>query len=133
MNDFKSQEGDAQAGMKSLAVMIGAKNTFMVAFVIVDLVFAVFAWLSWTWGFPGLMYFVLLTLVVDIVIQVKLYRDPKNGLSFMQSAVNDGFGHTIGKSDIHEHNAFLRFSMVNNILFLINQIIVSALIGMKYM
>jgi bacteriochlorophyll c synthase len=133
MNDFKSQEGDAQAGMKSLAVMIGAKNTFMVAFVIVDLVFAVFAWLSWTWGFPGLMYFVLLTLVVDIVIQVKLYRDPKNGLSFMQSAVNDGFGHTIGKSEIHEHNAFLRFSMVNNILFLINQIIVSALIGMKYM
>jgi bacteriochlorophyll c synthase len=133
MNDFKSQEGDAQGGMKSLAVMIGAKNTFMVAFIIVDLVFAVFAWLAWSWGFPFLMYFVLVSLLVDVVIQVKLYRDPQNGISFMQSAVNDGFGHTIGKSEIHEHNAFLRFSMVNNILFLINQIIVSVLVGMKYM
>jgi bacteriochlorophyll c synthase len=133
MNDFKSQEGDAQVGMKSLAVMIGAKNTFLVAFTIVDLVFAVFAWLAWSWGFHYLMYFVLLSLVVDIIIQVKLYRDPQNGLSFMQNAVDEGFGHTIGKSEIHEHNAFLRFSMINNIMFLINQMIVAALIGIKYM
>jgi len=133
MNDFKSQEGDSQCGMKSLAVMIGAKYTFLVAFVIVDLVFAVFAWLAWTWGFHYQMYFILLCLVVDIVIQIKLYRDPKNGISFMQNAVDDGFGHTIGKSEIHEHNAFLRFSIINNIMFLINQFIVAALIGMKYM
>ena len=133
MNDFKSQEGDAQGGMKSLAVMIGAKNTFLVAFAIVDLVFAVFVWLAWTWGFHYLMFFVLLCLLVDIVIQVKLYRDPKNGISFMQNAVDGGFGNTIGKSEIHEHNAFLRFSMINNIMFLINQFIVAALIGIKYM
>ncbi|NTU59047.1 MAG: UbiA family prenyltransferase [Chlorobiaceae bacterium] len=133
MNDFKSQEGDAKGGMKSLAVMIGAKNTFLVAFVIVDLVFAVFAWLAWDWGFHYLMYLVLLSLLVDIVIQVKLYRDPQNGISFMQTAVTEGFGHTIGKSAIHEHNAFLRFSMINNIMFLINQMIVATLIGIKYM
>jgi bacteriochlorophyll c synthase len=133
MNDFKSQEGDAKGGMKSLAVMIGSKNTFMVAFIIVDLVFAVFAWLAWSWGFIFLMYFVLLSLVVDIVIQVKLYRNPESGLSFMQTAVDDGFGHTIGKSEIHEHNAFLRFSIINNVLFLINQMIVATLIGIKYM
>jgi bacteriochlorophyll c synthase len=133
MNDFKSQEGDAKVGMKSLVVMIGAKNTFLVAFVIVDLAFAIFVWLAWTWGFHFLMYLVLLSLVVDIVIQVKLYRDPQNGLSFMKSAVDDSFGHTIGKSEIHEHNAFLRFSMINNIMFLINQLIAATLIGMKYM
>ena len=133
MNDFKSQEGDAQGGMKSLVVMIGAKNTFLVAFAIVDLAFAVFAWLAWSWGFNYLTYFLLLSLLVDIFIQTKLYRDPKNGISFMQNAVDDGFGHTIGKSAIHEHNAFLRFSLINNIMFLINQFIASALIGMKYM
>ncbi|NTU92838.1 MAG: UbiA family prenyltransferase [Chlorobiaceae bacterium] len=133
MNDFKSQEGDAKAGMKSLAVMIGGRNTFLVAFAIVDLVFAVFAWLAWSWEFRFLTSVVLVSLLVDIIIQVKLLRDPQNGLSFMQTAVNDGFGHTIGKSEIHEHNAFLRFSMINNIMFLINQIIVAALIGMKYM
>ena len=133
MNDFKSQEGDAKGGMKSLAVMIGPKNTFLVAFTIVDLVFAVFAWLAWSWGFHLLMYFLLITLLVDIVIQVKLYRDPHKGLYFMQIAVDDGFGHTIGKSEIHEHNAFLRFQVVNNILFLVNQFIAAGLIGMKYM
>jgi len=46
MNDFKSKEGDAKGEMKSLAVMIGTKNTFLVAFVIIDLVFAVFAILA---------------------------------------------------------------------------------------
>jgi bacteriochlorophyll c synthase len=51
----------------------------------------------------------------------------------MQIAVDDGFGHTIGKSEIHEHNAFLRFQVVNNILFLVNQFIAAGLIGMKYM
>lgn len=133
MNDFKSQEGDAKNGMKSLAVMIGAKNTFLVAFIIIDLVFGLFAWLAWSWGFTYLMYFIMLALVVDAVIQVKLYRDPRKGLSFIQHAVDDGFGHTIGKSEIHEHNAFLRFSLVNNLLFLISQLVASALIGMKYM
>ncbi len=133
MNDFKSQEGDTKGGMKSLTVMIGAKNTFLVAFIIVDLVFAVFAWLSWSWGFHSMMYFVLVTLAIDIVIQVKLYLDPHKGLSFMQLAIDDGFGNAIGKSEINEHNAFLRFSMINNFLFLINQMIVATLIGIKYM
>jgi bacteriochlorophyll c synthase len=133
MNDFKSQEGDAKSGMKSLAVMIGSKNTFLVAFTIIDLVYAVFAGLAWMWGFAWLMYVVLVSLLVVVFIQVKLYRDPENGISFMQMAVDDGFGHTKGKSEVHEHNAFLRFSLVNNILFLINQMIVATLIGMKYM
>jgi bacteriochlorophyll c synthase len=133
MNDFKSQEGDAKSGMKSLAVMIGSKKTFMVAFIIVDFVYALFTWLAWRWGFVYLMYFVLLSMLIVIVIQVKLYRDPQNGVSFMQMAVDDGFGHTKGKSEVHEHNAFLRFSLINNILFLINQMIAATLIGMKYM
>ncbi|NTV03055.1 MAG: UbiA family prenyltransferase [Chlorobiaceae bacterium] len=133
MNDFKSREGDAQAGMKSLAVMIGPRNTFLVAFLIVDLVFGVFAWLAWSWGFSYLSWFILLSLLVILVVEIRLVRDPQNGVSFMKSAVNDGFGNAIGKSDIHEHNAFLRFSLINNILFLINQLIVAALIGMKYM
>ncbi len=133
MNDFKSRDGDAKAGMKSLAVMIGPRNTFLVAFLIVDLVFALFAWLAHDWGFGYLSWFILLCLMVILFVEVQLVRDPQNGVSFMQHAVDDGFGHTIGKSEIHEHNAFLRFSLVNNVLFLINQLIVAALLGMKYM
>lgn len=133
MNDFKSQEGDAKGGMKSLTVMIGAKNTFLVAFTIVNLVFAVFAWLAWQWNFHLLSYFILATLLVDIVIQVKLFSDPRQGLSFLNQAIDDGFGNAIGKSENKEHNAFLRFSMLNNLLFLINQLIAAALIGLKYL
>lgn len=133
MNDFKSQDGDAKSGMKSLTVMIGSRNTFLVAFLIIDLVFAVFVILAWTWGFHILMYLILASLAVNIFIQIPIYRDPKTGASFMQNAVDDGFGNTIGKSEVHEHNAFLRFQVVNNILFLVNQFSAAALIGLKYL
>jgi bacteriochlorophyll c synthase len=133
MNDFKSTEGDAKGGMKSLTVMIGSKNTFLVAFIIIDLVFAVFVLLAWNWGFNVLSYFVLASLAVNIFIQIPLYRDPKTGVSFMQHAVDDGFGNAIGKSEVQEHNAFLRFQVANNLLFLTNQMVAAAFVGAKYM
>ncbi len=133
MNDFKSKEGDAKGGMKSLTVMIGSKNTFLVAFVIIDFVFSLFAWLAWSWGFMTLFYCVLAGLALNVFIQIPLYRDPKSGIAFVQHAVDDGFGNAIGKSEVHEHNAFLRFQVVNNILFLTNQLFAAALIGGKYM
>lgn len=141
MNDFKSQEGDAKGGMKSLTVLIGAKNTFLVAFIIIDLVFAVFAWLAWDWAqsnpqitqFPILMYCVLVGLALNIIVQIPIYRDPKSGITLVQHAVDDGFGNAIGKSEVQEHNAFLRFQVVNNILFLTNQMFAAALVGIKYM
>jgi bacteriochlorophyll c synthase len=133
MNDFKSTEGDAKGGMKSLTVMIGSKNTFLVAFIIIDLVFAVFVMLAWNWGFTILSYFVLASLAVNIFIQIPLYRDPKTGVSFMQHAVDDGFGNAIGKSEVQEHNAFLRFQVANNLLFLTNQMVAAAFVGAKYM
>ena len=133
MNDFKSEDGDAKGGMKSLTVMIGARNTFLVAFVIIDLVFAVFAILAWIWGFEILVYLIAASLAVNIFIQIPIYRDPKTGASFMQNAVDDGFGNAIGKSEVQEHNAFLRFQVINNILFLINQFTAAAMIGLKYL
>ncbi|TCD48493.1 (bacterio)chlorophyll synthase [Chlorobium sp. N1] len=133
MNDFKSQKGDAESGMKSLTVLIGPRYTFLTAFIIIDLAFAGFAVLAWQWGFHILMYMILASLVVNIMVQVPIYRDPRTGASFMQGAVTDGFGNAIGKSEVDEHNAFLRFQVINNILFLINQFVAAALIGMKYM
>lgn len=133
MNDFKSKEGDAKGGMKSLAVMIGTKNTFLVAFAIIDLVFALFAILAWNWGFHILMFFILASLAVNIFVQIPIYRNPETGASFMQHAVDDGFGNAIGKSEVHAHNAFLRFQIVNNFLFLINQFVAAGMIGLKYL
>jgi len=133
LNDFKSAEGDKDGGLKSLTVMIGARNTFLVSFTIIDLVFAVLAWLSYTWGFMIPTFFVLLGLVLSMVIQVQLLLDPKGGISFMNSAVKDGFGNVLGKSDVHEHNAFLRYQIANNALFLVNNLIVAGMVGFKYL
>jgi bacteriochlorophyll c synthase len=133
MNDFKSQKGDAESGMKSLTVLIGSRYTFLTAFIIIDLVFAGFVFLAWQWGFHILMYMIAVSLLINILVQIPIYRDPRTGASFMQGAVSDGFGNAIGKSEVHEHNAFLRFQVINNILFLINQFAAAAMIGMKYM
>jgi bacteriochlorophyll c synthase len=133
MNDFKSQKGDAESGMKSLTVLVGPRYTFLTAFIIIDFVFAGFAYLAWQWGFHILMAMILVSLLVNILVQIPIYRDPQTGASFMQGAVDDGFGNAIGKSEVHEHNAFLRFQVINNTLFLINQFVAATLIGMKYM
>ncbi|MCX6177847.1 MAG: UbiA family prenyltransferase [Chlorobiales bacterium] len=132
LNDFKSAEGDKEGGLKSLTVMIGAQNTFLVSFLIIDLVFGVMAYLSFTWGFIIPMVFVLIGLALNLSIQVQLLRDPKGGLSFVKGAVEDGFGHSIGKSDVQEHNTFLRFQVINNILFLLNNLLVAGMVGLKY-
>ena len=50
----------------------------------------------------------------------------------MKGAVEDGFGHAIGKSDVQEHNTFLRFQVINNILFLLNNLLVAGMVGLKY-
>jgi bacteriochlorophyll c synthase len=133
LNDFKSVEGDKEGGLKSLVVMIGSRNTFLVSFTIIDLVFAVLAWLAWSWGFTVAIVLVLIGLILNLTIQIQLLRDPKSSISFMKGAVEDGFGNAIGKSEVQEHNAFLRYQVANNILFLLNNLIVSGMIGTKYM
>ncbi|MGB7510804.1 MAG: bacteriochlorophyll c synthase, partial [Pelodictyon phaeoclathratiforme] len=101
-------------------------------FIIIDLVFSVLAYLSFSWGFTIPAFFVLLGLVLNLVLQVQLLRDPKGGISFLQGAVDDGFGNAIGKSDIQEHNTFLRFQVANNFLFLLNNLLVAGMVGLKY-
>jgi len=133
LNDFKSAEGDKEGGLKSLTVMIGARNTFLVSFLIIDVVFALLAYLSFDWGFVGPSVFVVIGLLLNMAIQVQLLRDPKGGISFMRGAVEDGIGNAIGKSDVQEHNTFLRFQVINNILFLVNNLLVAGMVGTKYM
>jgi bacteriochlorophyll c synthase len=132
LNDFKSAEGDKDGGLKSLTVMIGAKKTFLVSFIIIDIVFSVLAYFSFSEGFLIPTVFVLIGLVLNLVLQVQLLRDPKGGISFLQGAVDDGFGHSIGKSDVQEHNTFLRFQVANNVLFLLNNLLVAGMVGLKY-
>lgn len=133
LNDFKSAKGDKEGGLKSLTVMIGPKNTFLVSFFIIDMIFLVFAWLEYIWGLYPLVFFMLGGLLLNIFFQVKLYRDPKGGISFLKATVEDGFGNAIGQSDVVEHKAFLQFQVANNILFLVNNLMAAGAIGIRYM
>ena len=133
LNDFKSVKGDKEGGLKSLTVMIGTRGTFLVSFIIIDVVFLVFAWLEYQWGFYYLVVLMLGGLAMNIYLQVKLFIDPKSGVGFMESAVDDVFGNTIGQSDVSEHKAYLRFQVANNVLFLSNNLFAAGAIGMKYM
>ncbi len=133
LNDFKSAKGDKEGGLKSLTVMIGPKGTFLVSFIIIDLVFLVFAWLEFIWGFYPLVVLMLGGLFLNVILQIKLYRDPGSGISIANTVVEDGFGHTIGQSQVVEHKAFLQFQVANNILFLFNNLMAAGAIGMRYM
>ncbi len=133
LNDFKSAEGDRKGGLKSLTVMIGSKATFLVSFIIIDLVFLVFAWLEFRWGLYPLVLLMLGGLLLNIILQIRLYRDPASGLSIANTVVEDGFGNAIGQSEVIEHKAFLQFQVANNILFLFNNLIAAGAIGIQYM
>ncbi len=130
LNDFKSVEGDREGGLKSLPVMIGARNTYLVAFIFVDIPFAWFVYLMHSWGFDIMFYVSLVSLIIILVMQVTLFNDPKNGAKALDASVSGmGFTNLVGKSDVKEHKTFLRYLIVNNGLFLINVIAASVMLA----
>ncbi|ACF13053.1 bacteriochlorophyll/chlorophyll synthetase [Chloroherpeton thalassium ATCC 35110] len=121
LNDFKSVEGDRAGGLKSLPVMIGPRNTYVVSFFFVDLPFIWFIYLMHQWGFTFMFYFSAVSLVIIFVMQMVLYFDPKDGAKALDASVKGmGFESFVGKSDVKEHKSFLRYLIVNNGLYLIN-------------
>ncbi len=76
LNDIKSVEGDRQHGLKSLAVAIGVKRTLIVAYVTVNLSETLLMLLALFWGYYWVAGFILLSIVVPIYNQVKLYQEP---------------------------------------------------------
>lgn len=76
LNDIKSVEGDRLHGLQSLAVAIGVKKTLIVAYLTINLSQAVLMVMALLWGQYWVAGFILLSIVVPIYNQVKLYQDP---------------------------------------------------------
>ena len=130
LNDFKSAKGDKEGGLKSLPVMIGAKNTYLVSFVFVDVPFIWFVYLMHDWGFQIMFYVSLISLIIILVMQITLFVDPKNGAKALDASVSGmGFSNLVGKSEVKEHKSFLRYLIVNNGLYLINVIAASIMLA----
>jgi len=120
LNDFKSVEGDRAGGLKSLPVMIGPRNTYVISFLFVDIPFIWFIYLMNEWGFDFMFYFGIASLVIIFAMQLVLFFDPKDGAKALDAGVKMGFEKFVGKSDVKEHKSFLRYLIVNNSLYLFN-------------
>ncbi|MDX2129500.1 MAG: (bacterio)chlorophyll synthase [Chloroherpetonaceae bacterium] len=132
LNDFKSIEGDKSQGLKSLPIMIGVKNTYLVSFLIIDIPLIWFVTLMHQWGFTFMFWFSLVSFILIFIMQVLLYRDPQNGAQAINAAVHQtGLRNVIGKSDRKEHNTFLRYLVVNNGLYVLNVIGASIFIAQR--
>jgi len=132
LNDFKSIEGDRAQGLKSLPVMIGVRNTYLVAFLIIDAPLLLFVYLMRAWGFDVMFWLSLLSLLLIVVMQVTLYRDPEDGAMALDAAVQQtGLKNVVGKSSDKAHRAYLRYLVVNNGLYVLNVVAAAIHIAQK--
>ena len=77
LNDFKSIEGDRQTGIFSLPVLLGiegAANAACIAMAIPQLFVVA---LLLTWGFVTFAFVVALLLMAQLLLMVRLMRDPR--------------------------------------------------------
>jgi len=88
LNDIKSVEGDRLHGLQSLAVAIGVKRTLLVAYATINLAQIMLMALAIFWGHYWVAAFILLSIIVPIYNQVKLYQDPsqKNYVRYLLSS-----------------------------------------------
>ncbi len=132
LNDFKSIEGDRAQGLKSLPVMIGVRNTYLVAFLTIDAPLLLFVYLMRAWGFDVMFWLSLLSLLLIVVMQVTLYRDPEDGAMALDAAVQQtGLKNVVGKSSDKAHRAYLRYLVVNNGLYVLNVVAAAIHIAQK--
>lgn len=76
LNDIKSVEGDRLHGLNSLSVMLGVHRMLLVAYAIINLSQIALLVLSLVWAKYWVAGFILISLLVPIYSQMKLYREP---------------------------------------------------------
>ena len=77
LNDFKSVEGDAQMGVRSLPVMLGVERAARLACVVMALPQAIVVALLLAWGFALHAACVALLLAVQVVLMGKFLAEPR--------------------------------------------------------
>lgn len=85
LNDIKSIEGDRKLGLQSMTVALGARRTLLVSYLIIGICEILLLILALLAGHLWATIFVALAILVPIVSQVQLYRNPthKNFLRYI--------------------------------------------------
>jgi chlorophyll synthase/bacteriochlorophyll c synthase len=76
LNDIKSIEGDRTLGLRSMTVAIGARRTLLVSYLIIGICELMLLALALLAGHLWATIVLALALLIPIVSQVKLYREP---------------------------------------------------------
>jgi chlorophyll synthase len=77
LNDFKSVDGDRQTGIFSLPVRLGVEGAGNAACIAMALPQVAVAALLLSWGFPAYGFVVAELLMVQLLLMVRLMRDPR--------------------------------------------------------
>ena len=82
LNDFKSIEGDAQMGVRSLPVQLGGAGAARLACVVMAAPQAVVVWLLVRWGHPFHALAIAGLLAGQFALMARLLRDPRGQAAF---------------------------------------------------
>lgn len=91
LNDIKSVEGDRQHGLSSLTVRLGVRPTLLVAFSIIFCSELALMILVLRQGHLWVAAFVLLSMVVPLYSQIKLYQEPSHQNFLRYILASNGF------------------------------------------
>jgi len=82
LNDFKSIEGDAKTGVRSLPVQLGVTGAVRLACVVMALPQAVVIVLLWRWSHPFHAAAVAALLIGQFALMTRLLKDPRGQAAF---------------------------------------------------
>ena len=82
LNDFKSVEGDAKMGVRSLPVQLGVEGAVRIACVVMVLPQAAVIVLLWRWSHPLHAAAVAALLVGQFALMARLLKDPRGQAAF---------------------------------------------------
>jgi len=91
MNDIKSVEGDRQHGLQSVTVALGVHRSLLIAYGIINICQIIMMALAYLWGYVWVAGFVLLSLLIPIYSEIRLYRQPAHENFILYILSSNGF------------------------------------------
>ncbi|PDW03495.1 (bacterio)chlorophyll synthase [Candidatus Viridilinea mediisalina] len=78
LNDIKSIEGDRKLGLQSMTVALGARRTLIISYLIIGICQLMLLLLALIAGHLWAIIVMVLALVVPLLSQIRLYREPNH-------------------------------------------------------
>jgi chlorophyll synthase/bacteriochlorophyll c synthase len=91
LNDIKSVEGDRQHGLQSVTVALGVHRSLLIAYGIINICQIFMMVLAYLWGYVWVAGFILLSLLIPIYSEIRLYRHPAHENFILYILSSNGF------------------------------------------